>query len=100
MYIVESVDDLWNYIAYVNAYAPDRFPYEDFLPDDKQMNLDRAFEQLRKGIEIAYPEKEFIEKREMLNGILNRSYVSYRAGEEDEAGNLLNDFESNIFNNA
>jgi hypothetical protein len=53
MYVMETIDDLWEHIAYVLAYAPDKFPYRDFLPDDQQMNLERAFEQLRKGVLIA-----------------------------------------------
>lgn len=53
MFVMESVDDLWNHIAYVMAYAPDRFPYRDFLADDEQMNLDGAFMQLRQGVEVA-----------------------------------------------
>ena len=51
MFVVESVDDLWNHIAYVIAYAPDQFPVEDFLADNEQMNLDRAFDQLRQGMQ-------------------------------------------------
>jgi hypothetical protein len=92
-----SVDDLWDHIAYVMAYAPDQFPYRDFLPDDQQMNLDRAFEQLRQGVEIAYPEPEFASKRTTLNDILDRSYAGYRAGEDVAAGHLLNEFQDNVF---
>jgi hypothetical protein len=79
------------------AYAPARFPYRDFLADDEQMNLDRAFEQLRQGIQIAYPESSFESKRMQLNSILDRSYAAYRAGDEIAAGHLLNEFEDNIF---
>ena len=32
MFVMETVDDLWDHIAYVLGYAPDRFPYRDFLP--------------------------------------------------------------------
>jgi len=97
MFVMESVDDLWNHIAYVMGYAPDQFPYEDFLPDDQQMNLHRAFEQLRQGVEIAYPEASFTEKRGHLNGILDRSYAAYQIGDEIAAGHLLNEFQDNIF---
>ena len=70
MFVMESVDDLWNHIAYVLAYAPDQFPVEDFLADDDQMTFERAFEQLRQGVEIAYPEAEFADKRSQLHSIL------------------------------
>lgn len=97
MFVMENIDDLWNHIAYVLGCAPDRFPYRDFLPDNQQMNLDRAFEQLYQGVVIAYPEPSFEEKRQHLNDILNRSYAAYKEGEEIAAGHLLNEFQDNIF---
>jgi hypothetical protein len=97
MFVVETVDDLWNHIAYVLLYAPDQFPYRDFIPDDQQMNLDRAFEQLRQGIDVAYPEPSFATKRVALNDILDRSYSAYQAGDDIAAGHLLNEFQDNIF---
>ncbi len=97
MFVVKSVDDLWNHIGYVLLCAPDDFPHEDFLADDQQMNLDRAFEQLRQGVEIAYPEAEFTDKRALLHGILGRCFAQYQVGENIKAGHLLNEFQDNIF---
>lgn len=97
MFHVKTVESLWNHIAYVRGYAPDLFPREDFLSDDQQMNLDRAFEQLRQGVEVAYPEPSYASKRATLNGILDRSYAAYKAGEDIAAGHLLNEFQDNIF---
>jgi hypothetical protein len=97
MFMMESIDDLWNHIAYTLGCAPDRFPYEDFLEPDQQMTLDRAFDLLRQGVQIAYPEPEFATKRSELNAILDCSYSHYRTGDEIAAGHLLNEFESGIF---
>ena len=97
MFVMESVDDLWNHIAYVLGCAPDRFPYRDFLPDDQQMNLDRAFEQLRQGVEVAYPEPSYASRRAALNDILDRSYAAYKGGEDIVAGHFLNEFQDKIF---
>lgn len=97
MFVMKSVDDLWNHIAYTLAYAPDQFPYRDFIPDDQQMNLERAFDQLRDGVELAYPEPEYASKRVLLNGILDRSYAAYKADDDIAAGHLLNEFQDNIF---
>lgn len=97
---IESVDDLWNFIAYVTLYAPDEFPTEDFLPVDEQMDLGRAFEQLRRGVEIAYPEPSFSEKRAALNGLLDQSYAAFTSGEEAKAAFLLKDFQDGIFKDA
>ncbi len=94
---MESVDDLWNHIAYTQAYAPNDFPYRDFVPADQQMNLDRAFEQLRMGVEVAYPEASFVDKRAELLSILDRSLSAYKNGEDIDAARLLNDFQDGIF---
>ena len=99
MFPMKSVNDLWNRIAYVLAYAPNNFPVEDFLRPDQQMNLSRAFESLRQGIEIAYPDISFAKKRQKLHELLDRSYAAYEVGENIRAGHLLNEFEANIFKN-
>jgi outer membrane protein assembly factor BamD (BamD/ComL family) len=97
MFVVASVDELWDHIAYVMAYAPDNFPYRDFVAPDKQMNLDRAFEQLRDGIRIAYPENDAAEKHASLNALLDSAYAAYRNGECVQAGHILNEFQDSIF---
>lgn len=97
MFAVESIDDLWNHIAYTLGYAPDQFPHEDFLAPEDQMNLDRAFEQLHAGVVIAYPEDSFAEKRKALHAVLDQSFLAYREGRDVEGGKLLNQFEDEIF---
>jgi hypothetical protein len=97
MFVMASVGELWDHIAYVLLYAPDQFPYEDFLAPDEQMTLDRAFEQLHAGVVIAYPEEQFTDKRHELHGILDQSFLAYRNRQDVEGGNLLNEFEGRIF---
>ena len=97
MFVMKSVDHLWNHIAYVRIYAPGQFPYEDFLAPNEQMTLDRAFEQLHAGVVIAYPEEQFEAKRNELHAILDRSFLAYLNGQEVEGGTLLNEFEGCIF---
>jgi hypothetical protein len=97
VFLMESVGELWDHIAYVLLYAPDQFPYEDFLAPNEQMTLDRAFEQLHAGVVIAYPEDNFADKRHELHGILDRSFLAYRSAQELEGGTLLNEFENRIF---
>lgn len=96
---MRSVDDLWEHIAYVLAYAPSSFPYKDFLSPEQQMTLDLAFDQLRQGVEIAYPEMEFQAKRNDLFGLLARCHALYLRGGDDEAGALLSEFQDRIFRN-
>jgi hypothetical protein len=97
MFVMESIDDLWEHIAYVLAYAPNNFPYRDFLPANEQMTLQGAFEQLRKGIHIAYPEPAYEAKRHELSQLLDSSHAAYTQGNEHLAGKLLNEFQDNIF---
>ena len=97
MFKMESVNDLWEHLAYVLGYAPNDFPVEDFLQDKDQMNLEKAFKQLRDGVEIAYPENEYAGHRVKLNVILDESYKAYKAGEETKAGRLLISFQNEIF---
>lgn len=94
---IKTINDLYNHIAYVVIYGPDRFPYRDFLAIDDQMNLDKAFTQLREGVEIAYPEDFHPEKKPMLYALLDQSLAAYRAGEDIKAAHLLQDLQDNIF---
>ena len=96
MFVMETIEDLWEHIAYTLAYAPD-FPKEDFLPEDQQMSLDRAFEQLRQGVSVAYPEDGSAAKRTILLDLLDKSFQAYSEGDELTAGRLLNSFQGSIF---
>lgn len=96
MFVMESIEDLWEHIAYTLAYAPD-FPRRDFPPEDQQMSLDRAFEQLRQGVLIACPEGGTAAKRKLLFDLLEKSFQAYTEGDELNACRLINDFQRSIF---
>ena len=94
---IRSVDSLYNFIAYVVGYAPDRFPVEDYLPPDGQMTLERAFEELRMGMQFIDPEVANDQKRSHLKQLLDDAYAAYRRGDERTGARLLQDFEGLIF---
>ena len=72
------LSELKDTIAYVMAYAPDRFPYRDYLPPDQQMDLDRAFDQLREEFDdVAKGRGESTEINQCRNGIED-AYKNYR----------------------
>lgn len=97
-YRIQSVNDLWNHIAYVRGYAPKYFKREDFLLPHEQMTLDRAFKLLDDGIEIAYPEVAFADKKIKLRDALKRAIAAYRSGDEVSGAIILqDDFEDKIF---
>jgi hypothetical protein len=97
MFVMETVNDLWDHIAYVMEYAPSGFPVEDYLLPEQQMNLDMAFAQLHQGVEIACPPPEAPGHRDKLHALLDRSLDEYRNGDRTVAAGLLAEFESTIF---
>jgi hypothetical protein len=48
---------LSDFVGYVVLCAPDAFPEEDFLQPDEQMNLERAFEEMRNALNLFKPAK-------------------------------------------
>ncbi len=80
-------------IGYVVLRAPDEFPVEDYLADDEQMTLDKAFAQLRRGLPVAYDRiknKDAIPKAAEL---LEASYQAYKDGDQRAGAFLLQDFD-------
>ena len=96
-FVMESVNDLWDHIAYVMEYAPSDFPWEVHLLPEQQMNLDMAFEQLHQGVRLAYPAASAAPQREQLAALLDHALGDYRNGNKTEAAIILAEFESIIF---
>jgi exonuclease VII small subunit len=96
-FVMETVSDLWDHIAYVMEYAPSGFPLEDYLLPEQQMNLDMAFQQLHQGVAIAYPASSAAAQREQLDALLDRALAEYRNGDKTVAAGMLAEFESIIF---
>jgi hypothetical protein len=94
---LKSLDALYNFITTVVLCAPDKFPVRDYLADDEQMNLDRAFNQLRLAIDMAYPPPDHVAKRVKLASLLDASLAGYREGDKTTGAALLEDFRDNIF---
>lgn len=94
---VRDIDSLYNFLGYVVLRAPDRFPKEDYLSADQQMNLDRAFEELRVGMRFIDPGVADDAKRRALTALLDRSLAAYRAGDDVKGAHLLQDFQDLIF---
>jgi hypothetical protein len=77
----DRLGELQDTIAYVMAYAPDRFPMEDYLPQHEQMSLNRIYEEMRKVFsEVASGHGESSEIQECRTGI-EESFESYRKGD-------------------
>lgn len=94
---VRDIDSLWNFIGYVVLRAPDRFPVEDYLEPEEQMTLERAFVELRRGIDIIKKDSLPSETEIQLGLLLEQSLQAYRSGEELKGAHLLQDFQDRVF---
>ena len=94
---VKSLERLYDFIATVVLCAPDRFPKRDYLAEEDQLTLDRAFEELNAGMEFV--RKEITDEVELarLQRLLDESLAAYRAGDEVKGAHLLQDFEAGVF---
>jgi hypothetical protein len=59
--------------------------------------LDRAFAELRNGLQMVDPEVADEQKRERLSSMLDAAQAAYRAGDEVKGAHMLQDFEGLIF---
>ncbi len=92
---VRDIDSLYNFIGYVVLRAPNRFPIEDYLAPDVQMDLDRAFVELRRGIAFVCPRDS--DQEETLFRLLDASLIAYKTGNEVSGAHLLHAFQDSIF---
>ena len=68
-------------IAYIIAYAPDAFPFRDYCAPDEQIDLDRAYSELRAEFgELSKAVKDDVQIAQCLQGI-EESYQHYKAGD-------------------
>lgn len=97
MSLVRSVDDLLDLISYVILYAPDEFPEEDYLSAEDQMTLDRAFNELSNGLDLAVDEGVAKSSETVLRGLLMESKQAYERGDGVSGAQLLQRFETGLF---
>ncbi len=94
---VRDIDSLYDFIGYVVLSAPDRFPKEDYLADHEQMNLEKAFHELRKGIVLVEQDFPGADKQRGLSAVLDEALASYEKGDEVRGAHRLQDFQNLIF---
>lgn len=94
---IKDLDSFWDFIGYVVLSAPDHFAEEDFLQPDEQMNLERAFEEMRDAMNLFPPSKLNDAERSDALSLLQKSLDSYRAGDDVKGAHLLQDFQTLVF---
>ena len=94
---VRDINSLYNFIGYVVLRAPDQFPHEDYLAPDDQMNLARAFDELKHGIALVEQDFPGADQDRGLSVLLERSLASYREGDIVAGAHTLQDLQDLIF---
>jgi hypothetical protein len=76
----EKVADLTEWVAYVMGCAPDHFPYEDYIGAHQQLDLERAFAELRSKLTEVANDHETPEIAQC-GVIFEQAYEIYQRGE-------------------
>ena len=97
MRYVRNLQGLYDFIATVVLGAPDRFRYRDHRPSEDQLSLDRAFKELRSGLEFVAASDTDPGFHDRLREVLDQSLEAYRAGDRKRGAHLLQDFQDMIF---
>jgi hypothetical protein len=97
MRFVRSLRGLSDFIATVILGAPDRFRYRDHRSADDQLTLDRAFDELRAGLEFVPQRFNDPTLFTRLHGMLDASLSAYRIGDRKQGAHRLQDFQDLIF---
>jgi hypothetical protein len=94
---VRDIHSLYNFIGYVVLGAPDRFPNEDYLSEPEQMDLERAFAELRHGVSFVEADFPGADAQRGLSALLEEALSLYKAGDEIGGAHKLQDFSALIF---
>ncbi|MRW94279.1 hypothetical protein GJ699_30320 [Duganella sp. FT80W] len=94
---IRDLDSLYDFLGYVVLRAPDHFPKEDYLRPEEQMTLQKAFYELRTGLDFV--EGDFVGKpvKDRLYVLLDESQAAYAAGERHKGAHLLQDLQALVF---
>lgn len=76
----ENLDELIDFIALVVLHAPEEFPKEDWLKPEEQLNLDRAFDELRYGLDRAAEQVGGSPVIDTCRAMLDEADTHYREG--------------------
>ena len=89
---VKDINSLYDFIGYVILCAPDNFPQRDYLPENEQMDLEAAFNELQDSLK--YVDSLDTNK---LQSLLSESHQYYKNGDEVGGAHKLQDFQNEIF---
>ena len=89
---VKHVDALPDFLSLVYLCAPDRFPKEDFLRDDEQLTLDKAFAEIDRGMNLIQTKVHDETVLAQLRSLRDTSLAAYKAGDRMQGSRALQEF--------
>lgn len=88
---VYDKESFFDFLGFMIVHAPE-FPAEDFLEPHEQLNLESAFEELRKGLAIVTGLHTEIAIGAM-NDLVAQAYSCFDRGDETQGTRLLQDLD-------
>ncbi|MBK6576823.1 MAG: hypothetical protein IPG17_11605 [Sandaracinaceae bacterium] len=92
---IRSAQELKEFMSYMLAYAPD-FPWEDYLEDDQQMTLRRAFDELAAAV-VFLPESMLEKTRTRIAERLSAAHAAFEAGDVKSGCRIIQQLETEWF---
>ena len=96
-WIEERISEYRDFLSYVLLYAPDEFPQEDYFEPKDQLNLDKAFDELRRAFPMIKKRVKEQETLSMLRELLEISYEGYKSGDHKKGAYALQEYEGIIW---
>lgn len=100
MHWIKNFNGLLDFLSLVIVHAPNDFPKEDYLRDDEQLTLEKAFEELSGGMALLEPKVSNGAALNALRVQLDRALALYRQGDDVRGAHLLQDFEQLLLREA
>lgn len=94
---VKNLNDLLNFLSVVLVSAPDKFRQFDFLAEEDQMNLEKAFIELDNGLGFFDRKTGNKDVVARAHELLGKSLTAYRSGDKIRGAHFLQDFEELVF---
>ncbi len=88
---VSSYKRFVDFLSYMVLCAPDKFPKEDFLRDDEQMTLEKAFDEVDRGMQFVAQEVSDESLVQQVRGYVDAAREAYKRGEDVKGAHLLQD---------
>ncbi|UHQ23976.1 hypothetical protein LVB77_04470 [Lysobacter sp. 5GHs7-4] len=92
-----NISSFRDFLSLVIVHAPDEFPEEDYFEPHEQLNLESAFQELQRGVDLLAKSGMRSSSVAELANLLDTSLLAYRTGNDVKGAHLLQELESHAF---